>query len=97
MVLTGTSNMLGLSLDHSIPEVSPMAKAKKTTTVEPKRVRPRPNSVMVDLGPEIRPMLDAIREDLSRTIRTEPVTITSTVRRLVIEEFKRRNLKLKNR
>ena len=78
----------------TISEGRPVAKNKKTGRTEPRRTRPRPDAVMVDLGPEIRPMLNAIKEDMARTNKAEPVTITSAVRRLVIEEFKRRNLKL---
>ncbi len=61
---------------------------------KPKRVRPRPNAVMVDMDDDLRAMLEMIKDERAKET-DESATLASTIRHLIRTEFVRRKLRLK--
>lgn len=82
-----------------VPSEIPEVARKKSNAAEPaaKRVRSRPGSIMVDLGPDGKDLLDQIRDVRAAELRAasnpEIVTISSTVRHLVYAFAERHGLK----
>jgi hypothetical protein len=75
-------------------ESEPVAKKKASHPkgkVKSKRVRSRPGSVMVDLGPRLKRMLEMLRDKRELELRAtgdyEAVTLSSMVRGMVQADF----------